>query len=200
MPLRGMNAKTKESFYSTEFKSRNELLLKHPEIICPISGVGMFPRFRKGFIPHFVRKEILYDWENESYSHIQGKIKIFNELQQSYNSYHNKSDYSIFMEYPIYENDQIKRIIDVAVLFQGKPIIANEIQLSKITLETFLERIKDYEKQGIDNYWYFGKEAYCPDIEQYCLHNYGYLCLLNISKHEYKHGGTTSYTESAFYE
>lgn len=199
MPLRGMNAKTKESFYSTDFKSRNELLLKHPNIICPVSGVGMFPRFRKGFVPHFVRKEILYDWENESYGHIQAKLNIFNELQQAYISYPNKSDYSIIMEYPIYEDNRIKRIIDVAVLFKGKPIIANEIQLSKIPYLTFLERTKDYEKQGIDSYWYFGKEAYCPTIEQYCLLNYGYFCSFNISKHEYNGGTTGNFTETSFY-
>ena len=72
MPLRGIDKDTKENIFSFQFKSRFELIKKHKNIICPISGGEMFPRFRKGFTPHFVRKNALSldNWENESQAHI----------------------------------------------------------------------------------------------------------------------------------
>jgi competence CoiA-like predicted nuclease len=103
----------------------------------------------------------------ESPQHNLGKELIAKHIKEYWSEYSNAE---IKFEYPIKE---VKRIIDIAMLFPNGWIVAHEIQLSSITTENLENRTNDYRKLGIDVFWWFGKSADKKANREWAIEKYG---------------------------
>lgn len=103
----------------------------------------------------------------ESPQHNLGKEIIGNHIKEYWNEY---AKAEIKFEYPVKE---VKRIIDVAMIFPNGWIVAHEIQLSSITIESLENRTNDYRNLGIDVFWWLGKSADTKANREWSIEKYG---------------------------
>mgnify|MGYP001952948993 CR=1 FL=1 len=75
--------------------------------------------------------------------------------------------------------NEVKRIIDIAMIFPNGWIVAHEIQLSSITTENLENRTNDYRKLGIDVFWWFGKSADKKANREWAIEKYGQSLSIN---------------------
>lgn len=104
----------------------------------------------------------------ESPQHNLGKEIIAKHLKEYWAEYSNTE---IRFEYPIPE---IKRIIDIAMIFPNGWIVAHEIQLAGITTENLEKRTNDYRNFGIDTFWWLGKTADSKANREWAIEKYGH--------------------------
>lgn len=175
MPFIAKSKTTGDRVDITRFASPR-LELNASDIICQLCGAPMIIRSGKIVRPHFAHKnECSSDYQShpESPEHLLAKLIISEKIKAEWKEY---GDAKVEFEYPVPE---VKRIIDIAMLFPMGWIVAHEIQLSSITTEQLENRTKDYRNAGIDVVWWLGKSADTPANRSWCVENFGVCFTLN---------------------
>ena len=108
-----------------------------------------------------------YEIHPESPQHNLGKEIIAKHLKLYWKEYANTE---IRFEYPIQE---MKRIIDIAMIFPSGWIVAHELQLAPITVEHLEKRTNDNRELGIDTFWWFGKSADTKTNREWAIEKFG---------------------------
>lgn len=108
-----------------------------------------------------------YERHPESPQHNLGKALIAKHLKLYWKEYANSE---IKLEFPI---EEMKRIIDIAMVFPSGWIVAHELQLASITTEHLEKRTNDYRELGIDTFWWFGKSADTKANRQWAIEKFG---------------------------
>ena len=103
----------------------------------------------------------------ESPQHNLGKELVGKHLKEYWKEYSNAE---VRFEFPVPE---VKRIIDIAILFPNGWVVAHEIQLSSITTETLEKRTNDYRDLGIDTFWWLGKSADSKANREWAIEKFG---------------------------
>lgn len=171
MPLIAKHATTGERLDITTVDRPRQTWMPG-DIICPLCGGGMIVKAGLIKIPHFAHRNICttdYKCHPESAEHIAGKMFVA-KMVKEHTAEWQYEGHSIEFEYPVKE---IKRVIDVALLFPSGWIIAHEVQLAGITTEELQERTDDYLRAGIDVIWWLGNNANTPSNSQWLSNRYG---------------------------
>lgn len=142
--------------------------------------------------PHFAHKGICpYPYgEPESDEHINGKIALKDMLIRLF------PDSKVYLEYKV---DSTNQRSDVIVIKPDNTKLAFEMQCSKISGETWLERHNLYKQAGIKDYWILGNSLFRKIIknerEKLCIndfiseilshHDYISACFLDIENKQF---------------
>lgn len=95
---------------------------------------------------------------NESQAHLNGKLLIAAKAHEIFTALDPKK--AVFERRIEIPGTDKYRIIDVAFEMDNGDIIANEIQISRITPDELTERTNDYREAGVvDVMWWFGPKA-----------------------------------------
>jgi competence CoiA-like predicted nuclease len=176
MPLIAYN-ENGERVCSLDFENANQIrtLYPHKSLYCPFCESVMSPRESKRSILHFFHcnrctSEILR--HPESKEHLLGKQILADLLRKETKGL----NVDILIEYPISNAGLHGRVADVAAVFPTGYVLIYECQLASITTENLEERTLDYEAEGCDVIWFFGKSADVPRNHEwaksrfYCSH------------------------------
>ena len=146
--------------------------LKQEDLICQLCGQAMIIKAGMVRRPHFAHKgtqcDTDYQFHPESPSHHEAKLFLVQHLSTVFTEY---TSAQFQYEIPIPE---IRRVADILVEFPMGWRIAHEIQLAAITLEELQERTTDYERAGIDVYWWLGHRANTEINRRWCEETFGY--------------------------
>lgn len=180
--LTAINEETQETIFIDKWIN-NIGELRKLKLVDPLFFKPVFPRrphFRKTapVRGHFVSKthliEITEDnllddndyfirsekgiYLNESFDHMEGKkyitTYVLDHVLTEYKELKFKYEYRVKIK-----NKNKYRIIDSAIFFPNGFILALECQLSAISEESLIERIRDYNSEGIESLWFLGKQA-----------------------------------------
>jgi len=145
--------------------------------VCPYCNQPMTIRRAHRRSEHYVHAhfvhlgECAYEYHlPESIEHLTAKMYLSRRLSRVYGE-----DADVSIEYPIEMSWRDKgRIADVAVIYPTGYTEAHEIQLSPIKVAEFGERVNDYDKAGIQSFWYFGDANFRDrNLLDYALHQCG---------------------------
>jgi len=109
----------------------------------------------------------------ESIQHNYGKRLVAEHVKKYWEDF---SSVEIKFEFALPE---IKRIADIAMIFPSGWIVVHEIQLANITIENLKKRTDDYQRIGIDTFWWLGKSADSTTNRTWCIEKFGYSLSLN---------------------
>lgn len=168
----------KERIDITLFENpRNQI--SNDEVFCPFCKSKMFIRGGPKVVYHFYHQaKCKNDFERhpESILHLNCKRKVAEALKAEINEY---STAKIEYEFPIVK---ARRIADIMAIFPNGWMIAHEIQLSYISIETLEKRTEDYLSAGIDIVWWLGKSANTETNRDWCREKFGVCYTLNLSE------------------
>jgi competence CoiA-like predicted nuclease len=159
MPLTA-NCEDNKRICALDFKDAHEIRAKYNQdtLTCPFCNIFVHPRQREGYLTHFVHKSLCSTklaYHPESPEHLLGKEVLFKHLKEQVKEY----DVEVQIEYPIPEAGENGRIADVAAIYKTGYVLIYECQLSAITTDKLEQRTIDYEKEGCEVVWWFGKSA-----------------------------------------
>jgi competence CoiA-like predicted nuclease len=154
---------TGERVKAAYYKSAHELRSKYSlgDLVCPYCEGVMFPRYREGFILHFVHRgncESPVDRHPESMEHEEGKLVLAKYLKEKIKE-DNDPTAKIEVEYHLPECGENGRIADVALIYDNGNLVVCECQLAKITPHELEQRTREYLSIGADVLWFLGGEA-----------------------------------------
>lgn len=178
MPLIGKHVLTGERLDITTVESPRSIW-KPGDVICPLCGEPMIVKSGLIKIPHFAHKVTCntdYRSHPESAEHIAGKLFVAEQIEKHVAQW-DYVGHVVEFEYPVRE---VKRIIDVALLFPSGWIVAHEVQLANITVEDLEERTNDYARAGVDVVWWLGKRANTPSNREWCISRFGQCQLIHF--------------------
>ena len=149
--LSGINKETREKIYSFNDLEYIKNISKNKLIICEKCGSILILKAGAVKIHHFAHKnKCTYKYgEPESEEHIMGKFNMYIKLIKLY------PNSKVELEYHIKETNQIA---DVIVIHKNGEKWAFEIQCSRITVGTLIERSLLYKKADIIDTWFLGYE------------------------------------------
>ncbi|NEP61454.1 MAG: hypothetical protein F6K31_31635 [Symploca sp. SIO2G7] len=133
-------------------------------LLCPHCKGEMFPRggAETTVKLHFVHKtnkcSTKMEHHPEGEDHRQGKQLIYQLIKKVINKTKN-SALDVDIEVGLPQCGQNGRIADVAIFYRKEVFCVIECQLSRITADKLIQRIQDYNKEGIESYWVLGKGA-----------------------------------------
>lgn len=152
------------------------LVLIAENIVCQVCDGPMIIKAGEIFRHHFAHKVLCpfeYQSHPESPEHLFGKWIVSQKVKEEWKEY---SSAKIEFEYFVPE---VKRIIDIAMVFPNGWIVAHEIQLASITVGELRQRTEDYYHAGIDVLWWLGKSADTITNQDWCIAQFGFSLSLN---------------------
>jgi len=167
MPFVAKDKNTGERVVITHYDNP-KAVLKSGDCVCQLCNEPMIVKAGMIVTPHFAHYSSCtsdYITKPESKEHLALKDIICKWLSARHGEY---STASIDLEVVIPE---IRRIADVLVTYPMGWREAHEIQLSPITVEAISERTSDYNRAGIDVFWWCGNKADTPAIRDWNLRN-----------------------------
>lgn len=168
MPLTAIVKDTESVLFSLNLTPQQLRDYPKGSLLCPECATIMFPRFRAGYINHFVHtvsdKPCSIKGNNESIEHLMLKRDVWEQCQKAY------PDCEVRIEYPLIQDKKVVRVADVMVLFPSGYGLAFEIQLSKIPLKDFQDRTYSYHEHGYDVQWIV-PESTTNEVKQWLLDN-----------------------------
>lgn len=175
MPFVAKNRNTNVRVDITQYEfPRQELVAS--DLVCQFCESSMIIRAGEIFRAHFAHKVACSSDSQshpESPEHLLGKWLIAQKIKEEWKEYSNAR---IEFEYPVPE---VKRVIDIAMVFPNGWIVAHEVQLASITTGELRQRTEDYNRAGIDVVWWLGKSADTPANRDWCINQYGFSLSLN---------------------
>lgn len=180
MPFVAIHAETEERIDITEIENPREVL-RSGDCVCQLCGEPLIVKAGLIVTPHFAHyAECTSDYQShpETPAHREAKRLLRQYLRDEFAEYANAK---IEIEVPIPE---ARRVADVMATFPMGWRVAHEIQLSSITTRGLQERTNDYSNAGIDVVWWLGKSADTPANRRWCVDNFGYVFVLNLSEDE----------------
>jgi competence protein CoiA len=177
MPFIALNPATGKRIDITQYEQPKRDL-NPDEVVCQLCNQAM--RIKDGPVvrAHFAHimqcTNTEYQAHPESYHHDLGKHWIAEQLRGELWKYTNAT---IELEVPIPE---IKRVADILVTFPNGWRIAHECQLADLGLEELQQRTEDYNRAGIDVFWWLGKVA-LTRYSKWVFENYGYILSLRFN-------------------
>jgi competence CoiA-like predicted nuclease len=160
MPLTA-NSQDSIRICALDFKDAHEIRSKYNKgtLTCPFCKQLIHPRQREGYLTHFVHKSrqcsTKLEHHPESIEHLLGKEILSKHIKEQVKEY----EVEVQIEYPIPEAGENGRIADVAAIYKTGYILIYECQLAAITTNKLEQRTIDYEKEGCEVIWWFGKAA-----------------------------------------
>lgn len=148
--LVGIHKTTGEKVYAFEDTEYIRKLNKNNLIICQECGTPLILKAGKIKIHHFAhyKCKCTYKYgEPESENHIRGKLGMYERLQKLY------PNSKVELEYKVLETNQRA---DVMVIHPNGEKWAFEIQCSRITVGTLLERSMLYKNASVIDNWFLG--------------------------------------------
>ncbi len=149
------------------------------DLFCQLCGGEMVIKHGTIKIQHFAHMTSCssdFITEPESIEHLIAKELVSKAIKNEWEEY---SNCTIALEQPIKD---LKRIIDIAMIFKTGWIVAHEIQLSHISIQQLDSRTQDYLNEGIDVIWWFGKDANTPTNRNWAIQKYGACYLLDYEQ------------------
>ena len=184
MPFKAFDVDAEKIINSLTFSSKLELIATAQNIVCPYCQCKMHCRQRGNSALHFVHNSVSKNCVSggEGWRHHECKRLIYSELESQIEILPEsmKKLFSADLEYRLKE---VGRIIDVVLLYNNIPVEAHEIQLSAISVRELEDRTKDYRSQGIAAYWYFGRKADTPEVQQWSKSKFGEVRRFNFQEH-----------------
>jgi competence CoiA-like predicted nuclease len=143
-----------------DFKDAHEIRSKYSKgtLTCPFCKQLVHIRQREGYLTHFVHNSpcsTKLEHHPESIEHSLGKEVLSKHLKEQLKNY----EVDVQIEYPIPEAGANGRIADVAAIYKTGYVLIYECQLAAITTDKLEQRTTDYEREGCDVIWWFGKAA-----------------------------------------
>lgn len=152
------------------------LTCKPGDFSCQLCGGEMIYKRGVKVRPHFAHKadECGSDYEHkpESQKHLDAKVRIRDQLLEKY------PEAVVDLEVPVPE---IRRIADVMLTINGWRN-AYEVQWSRIPVEQFEQRTRDYESQGINVQWWIGGEANNESTRQWSIERFGEVLAMELHR------------------
>jgi len=174
MPFIALDKNNRKRIDITQFDDP-KMQLEGMTLVCQLCDCGLPMSIKASearlVSPHFFHIETCgsdYKSHPESPEHRSGKEFVTNWVCEKLENY---SASIVEKEFPIPE---IKRVIDVVVIYPFGWIWANEIQLAKTTVDDLERRTSDYLSAGIDVIWWLGKGADSPALRNWCVQKYGF--------------------------
>jgi len=172
MPFIAKLRSTGERVDITKIPNPRETLRKD-DVFCALPDCEAPMIIKRGLVvtPHFAHHpnspcKSEYGSHPESIEHREGKRWIAAQLLLEREYQH--ANCTIEYEVPIPE---VHRIADVLVSFPSGWRVAHECQLANITTEELEQRTEDYERAGVDVYWWLGKGAATrTNVSWACIH------------------------------
>lgn len=171
MQLVAIHQETGERVDITQYEKPREIF-PFGSLRCQMEDCGKLLMIKDGAIMarHLAHEAVCitsYKSHPESEEHLAGKAFLAERLPVWFSEF---TSVKFQLEVPVKE---VMRIADIMAIFPNGWRIAHEVQLSPITVKELDDRINDYQRAGIDSWWWFGKEnANSPALQNYC-HSHG---------------------------
>lgn len=158
--------------------------LRADDMACPVCGSPML--VKAGLInrAHFAHKPGREDCPYAAYS--AGETQEHREAKQLIRDHMSDwfSEYGIARpELEVYVPEVTharNRIADVMFTFPGGWRVAHEVQLASITVGDLQDRTEDYERAGIDVFWWFGRDAFGKGALEWSIRRYGFYLKVEL--------------------
>lgn len=165
-------------------------VLKRGDIVCPVCNREMIIRggsvFRRIHFSHKINSGLKTEFcEYAAYSN--GETQEHRDCKQflrdNYKTFFPEwqSATALLEKYIPNTMHARNRIADVFLEFNSGWGIALEVQLAAITSEELEERTQDYEEQGINCFWWLGKNAFNQRNKEWSLNRYGFYLQIEIA-------------------
>jgi competence CoiA-like predicted nuclease len=162
MPFIAVNKTTGERIDITCVEGPR-LTLKASEMVCPVCGHPMMLKagdIKRHHFAHMPGKEdcpYAQYAAGETQEHRDAKELIRSQMHEWFAEYMNAvGDLEVYIPEVMHARN---RIADVLFTFPSGWRVAHEVQLAQITTAELAERTEDYASQGIDVFWWFGRDA-----------------------------------------
>ena len=177
MPLSGKLLSTGKTVYIWKFDDPRAQIEKG-DLVCKLCDGPM--SIRQGLVRawHFYHLRSCtsdYGQHEESTEHLSAKQQILEFMCKQFKD----SLESAETECPIPE---VKRVADVLLTFKTGWRVAHEVQLSAITTGELATRTSDYQRAGIDVYWWLGRAAATDANKEWCYNEVGQVGDLSFSE------------------
>jgi competence CoiA-like predicted nuclease len=184
MPLTA-NCQDNIRICTLDFKDAHEIKSKYNKgsLTCPFCKQIVHPRAREGYVPHFVHNSVCptkLEHHPESREHLLGKEALFKHLKEQVKNY----EVEVQIEYPLPEAGEHGRIADVAAIYKTGYVLIYECQLAAITTDKLEQRTIDYEREGCEVIWWFGKAADTEANRNWAKSRYSVSYQLLFSEHK----------------
>lgn len=160
-------------------------VLRAGEMVCPVCAHPMMLKAGEVKRHHFAHMPGREDCPYAQYSagetqeHRDAKELIRGQLHEWFSEY---MDATGELEVYVPEVTHARnRIADVLFTFPGGWRVAHEVQLAQITTGELSDRTEDYASQGIDVFWWFGRDALKQTSNAiWSMKNYGFVLKIDI--------------------
>lgn len=150
--LVGLNKETGEKVYAFTNTEYVKKLTENKILVCQDCGFPLMLKAGNIKVHHFAHNKCTCTYqygEAETEEHIRGKLEMFEQLQRLY------PNSKVELEYKVEETNQRA---DVMVIHPNGEKWAFEIQCSRISVATIIERSMLYRTAGIIDNWFLGYE------------------------------------------
>ena len=184
MPYVALNKVTGERVDVTRIVNPRSVL-KASEMVCPVCGHPMMLKageIKRHHFAHMPGKEdcpyAMYS-AGETQEHRDAKELIREKLAEWFSEYMAAAgELEVYIPEVMHARN---RIADVLFTFPGGWRVAHEVQLATITTAELAERTEDYASQGIDVFWWFGRDALNqPSNALWSMKTYGFVLQIDI--------------------
>lgn len=170
---------TEENFRQiAQMHTGKEFICPYCHMVDPDADNRVFPRFREGYIPHFVhyRREdnwtCLFDRKNPDTSLHYAGCEYLREVMRSHLGIFFEGELQIEIDQPLFLPNGKKRIADVYCNV-GQQYYIYEFQKSPITIAKLNERTSDYLTLSAEVAWYLYGKANTKVNRDWCMENLG---------------------------